>query len=114
MCLIAKLVSSDSSFAMMVVPCVVQLCQVLPLCPRHVCNPLSFFFFLLHLSNAAFVIAWCSGGEKIGAKEYFCISAVVHPYLLLIYRFCFPLWICLVYSKQCCADALACSYTSGK
>lgn len=51
---------------------------------------LFFCFVFWHLSNAAFVIAWSSGGKKIGAKEYFCISAVEHPYLLLIYCFCFP------------------------
>lgn len=85
-CLLAKLVASNSSFARMVVPCVVQLCQVLLLCPRRICG-LFFFFFFLHLSNAAYVIVV---GKKIGAKEYFCISAVEHPYLLLIYCFCFP------------------------
>lgn len=81
---------------------------------------LFFCFVFWHLSNAAFVIAWSSGGKKIGAKEYFCISAVVHPYLLLIYRFCFPpryLWCAansavhmLWYAHICVANEPPCIF----
>lgn len=41
-----------------------------------------FFFFFSHLSNAAFVIAWCSGGEKLEPKSIFV-------FLLLCILICF-------------------------
>lgn len=79
--LLAKFVASNSSFARMVVPCVVQLRQARPLCPRRMCS-FFFFFFFSHLSNAAFVIAWCSGGEKLEPKSIFV-------FLLLCILICF-------------------------